>query len=72
MEGRTAGVGPRTDASPEVFIACVTETWPPEVNGVALTTARSVRWLRERNHFVDLIRPRQSGGASCCSIGNAC
>ncbi len=44
-----------------MFIAYVTETWPPEVNGVALTTARTVRWLRERNHFVDLIRPRQPG-----------
>jgi len=40
-------------------IAYVTETWPPEVNGVALTAARAVRHLRERGHEVDLIRPRQ-------------
>ena len=40
-------------------IAYVTETWPPEVNGVALTAARTVRHLRERGHAVDLIRPRQ-------------
>jgi glycosyltransferase involved in cell wall biosynthesis len=40
-------------------IAYVTETWPPEVNGVALTAARTVRHLREHGHGVDLIRPRQ-------------
>ena len=40
-------------------IAYVTETWPPEVNGVALTAARAVSHLRERGHEVDLIRPRQ-------------
>ena len=42
-------------------IAYVTETFPPEVNGVALTVARTVRHLRERGHTVDLIRPRQAG-----------
>ena len=40
-------------------IAYVTETYPPEVNGVALTVERTVRWLRERGHPVSLIRPRQ-------------
>jgi glycosyltransferase involved in cell wall biosynthesis len=40
-------------------IAYVTETYPPEVNGVALTVARAVAWLRQRGHEVDLIRPRQ-------------
>ena len=37
----------------------VTETWPPEVNGVALTLARLVHGLCQRNHSVQLIRPRQ-------------
>jgi glycosyltransferase involved in cell wall biosynthesis len=41
-------------------IAYVTETYPPEINGVALTVRRSVEFLRER-HAVDLIRPRQPG-----------
>jgi glycosyltransferase involved in cell wall biosynthesis len=36
-----------------------TETYPPEVNGVALTLARLVGGLRERGHQVQLIRPRQ-------------
>src|SRR5262245_17406190 len=40
-------------------IACVTETYPPEVNGVATTVARLVEGLRERDHEVQLVRPRQ-------------
>jgi len=40
-------------------IAYVTETWPPELNGVAATAARTVAWLRARGHDVDVIRPRQ-------------
>lgn len=40
-------------------IAVVTETYPPEVNGVAVTIASFVEGLRERNHDVQLIRPRQ-------------
>ncbi len=42
-------------------ICYVTETYPPEVNGVALTAARAVAHLRERLHQVLLIRPRQPG-----------
>ncbi len=40
-------------------IAVVTETYPPEVNGVAGTIARVVEGLRERGHELQLIRPRQ-------------
>lgn len=40
-------------------IAYVTETFPPELNGVALTVERTVRQLRTSGHDVDLIRPRQ-------------
>ena len=40
-------------------IAFVTETYPPEVNGVAATSARLIEGLRARNHEVQLIRPRQ-------------
>ena len=40
-------------------IACVTETWPPEVNGVASTMARIVEGLHARGHGVQLVRPRQ-------------
>ncbi len=41
-------------------IAFVTETYPPEVNGVAMTVARIVEGLHRRNHDVQLIRPRQA------------
>lgn len=41
--------------------ALVTETWPPEVNGVALTVRDFARGLGRRGHAVDVIRPRQPG-----------
>jgi len=40
-------------------IAFVTETYPPEVNGVAMTLAALVRRLQVRHHQIELIRPRQ-------------
>ncbi|GAB4059611.1 glycosyltransferase family 1 protein [Uliginosibacterium sediminicola] len=46
-------------------ISLVTETWPPEVNGVAMTVSRLVEGLRERGHQVQVVRPRQrSDGAT--------
>jgi glycosyltransferase involved in cell wall biosynthesis len=42
-----------------VRIAYITETYPPEINGVSLTTARTVHHLRQGGHAVQLIRPRQ-------------
>ncbi len=42
--------------------AIVTETWPPEVNGVALTVESLALGLRTRGHAVSLVRPRQSPG----------
>jgi glycosyltransferase involved in cell wall biosynthesis len=45
---------------PSMRIAVVTETWPPEVNGVAVTLAKLVQSLSHRNHDVQLIRPRQA------------
>lgn len=40
-------------------LAVVTETYPPEVNGVAMSMARVIDGLNRRNHDVQLIRPRQ-------------
>jgi glycosyltransferase involved in cell wall biosynthesis len=40
--------------------AIVTETWPPEVNGVALTVQALEQGLRARGHEVSRVRPRQS------------
>lgn len=41
-------------------VALVTETYPPEINGVAMTTGRIVDGLVAAGHRVDLIRPRQA------------
>ena len=43
-------------------IALVTETWPPEVNGVAMTLKRMVDGLIRRGHSIQLIRPKQATG----------
>lgn len=42
-------------------LALVTETYPPEVNGVAMTLSRLVGGLRARGHEVEVVRPRQRG-----------
>ena len=41
-------------------IAFVTETYPPEVNGVALTIQQVVEGLHKLGHDIELIRPRQN------------
>jgi glycosyltransferase involved in cell wall biosynthesis len=46
-------------------LAYLTETYPPEVNGVATTVEHTVRTLRERGVDVRLIRPRQRGEPAC-------
>lgn len=43
-----------------LLIALVTETFPPEVNGVAMTIGRICEGLRRRRHVVQLVRPRQA------------
>jgi glycosyltransferase involved in cell wall biosynthesis len=40
-------------------IAMVSETYPPEVNGVARTVAIVVEGLRAHGHEIQLVRPRQ-------------
>ncbi|MGC4060202.1 MAG: glycosyltransferase family 1 protein [Aquabacterium sp.] len=42
-----------------MHITYITETYPPEVNGVSLSAARAVSFLRDRGHTVDIVRPRQ-------------
>ncbi len=41
-------------------VAVVTETWPPEVNGVAVTLSKLIHHLGQRHHTIQLIRPRQN------------
>src|SRR5688572_30845290 len=49
-------------ATRSLRVALVSETWPPEVNGVAKTAARFAEGLRERGHRIALVRPRQGAG----------
>ncbi|MEK8046648.1 glycosyltransferase family 4 protein [Ideonella margarita] len=50
-------------------ISMVTETYPPEVNGVARTVASVVDGLRARGHELQLIRPNQHRGDEASSDG---
>jgi len=45
-------------------IAVVTETYPPEINGVAKTIGKMVQDLRSRGHFIQLFRPKQKSNDS--------
>ena len=47
-------------AKPSWRIAYITETFPPDINGVALTVAKTVETLRARGHEIQLIRPRNA------------
>ena len=40
-------------------LSIVTETWPPEINGVALTVQSLARGLHALGHDVEVVRPRQ-------------
>lgn len=51
-------------AGPYLRIAVVSETFPPEVNGVAMTLGHLVNGLRARGHAVQVVRPRQHAGDS--------
>lgn len=41
-------------------VAVVTETYPPEINGVALSLAKLVDGMISRGHEIQLVRPRQA------------
>jgi len=46
-------------------IAVVTETYPPEINGVARTVGLMVDGLLARGHQIELVRPRQAADRRC-------
>ncbi|KAB5617900.1 glycosyltransferase family 1 protein [Pseudomonas putida] len=49
--------------TPPLRITLVSETFPPEINGVANTLGRLSEGLRERGHQVEVVRPRQASDA---------
>lgn len=53
----------------QLRVAVVTETYPPEVNGVAMTTGRLVEGMLRHGHRVQLVRPRQSAADAPASAG---
>jgi glycosyltransferase involved in cell wall biosynthesis len=50
-------------------LAVVTETYPPEINGVANTMHQLVSGLRRLGHQIRLVRPRQPGDAAAAAQG---
>jgi glycosyltransferase involved in cell wall biosynthesis len=59
MNAPTQGSGARS----ALRVAVVTETYPPEINGVARTVGLMVEALCERGHEVQLVRPRRGNEA---------
>lgn len=62
LPGASDNPADRLVQEPSLRVALVTETYPPEVNGVANTCQRFVTGLQARGHRVQLIRPRQRAG----------
>jgi glycosyltransferase involved in cell wall biosynthesis len=50
-------------------IAIVTETWPPEINGVALTVESLARGLVALGHSIEIVRPRQPDESAASIAG---
>lgn len=55
---------------PSLRIALVTETYPPDINGVAHTVSKIVDGLRERGHDLMLVRPKHHLDPSPCADSN--
>lgn len=47
-----------SSANSPLHIAVVTETYPPDINGVAHTLSKMVQGLQEKGHVIWLVRPR--------------
>lgn len=63
-QNETAGLPER------LRIALVTETYTPEINGVAITIGRMVHGLCGRGHDIHMIRPRQHRNDSAAQESN--
>ncbi|MBM5459447.1 glycosyltransferase family 1 protein [Pseudomonas sp. P66] len=48
-------------SAPSLHVTLISETFPPEINGVAITLGHLIEGLGQRGHQVELIRPRQAG-----------
>ena len=61
MESDELDISEHHPARPSLRVCVVTETYPPEVNGVAISLARVVEGLKEQGHHVWLVRPGLKG-----------
>lgn len=50
-------------------ITIVTETWPPEINGVALTVLSLAQGLAALGHSIEVVRPRQGDDRAASIAG---
>ena len=57
---------------PRLKIAIVTETWPPEINGVAHSLLHLSQGLQKNGHKILLIRPEQRGRCANFSANQEC
>ena len=71
MMPSSSQAGPAALAERRLHIAYVTETYPPDVNGVATTVASMVEGLRRRGHSVQLVRPRPSKAGAPGAVSSA-
>jgi glycosyltransferase involved in cell wall biosynthesis len=62
-------LAPLTPPTPLLRIAVVTETYAPEINGVAHTMKHVVEALLEQGHTVELTRPRQTCDQKVSVVG---
>src|SRR5271163_1264406 len=62
----------RPTASNPQHICVVTETYSPEINGVALTLAHLVNGLLARGHSVSVVHPKQSRQRASDGAGSNC
>lgn len=66
----TRAIWSQPNASEQRHICIVTETYPPEVNGVAMTLAHLVEGLRTQGHAVSVVRPRRQPSESSSDRGD--
>lgn len=57
---------------PKLKITIVTETWSPEINGVALSLLHLCLGLQQQGHKILLIRPEQSRGCASFTPEQEC
>ncbi len=69
MDAMNTPIPTQKTAQP-LHIAMVTETYPPEINGVAVTLLQFAQGLQRRGHHVHLVRPRQHKGDTAARQGS--